>query len=69
MIGRYDMNEYLILAMEKNDGELKEISLLPGLPAEMRICLPCLLACRLQAGSYPKNGLKLPPGKIPEDIE
>jgi hypothetical protein len=50
------MNEYLILAMEKNDGELKEISLLPGLPAEMRICLPCLLACRLQAGSYLKNG-------------
>lgn len=56
-----------ILAREKNDGKLKENFLEPGIPAKMRICLYCLMACRLQAGSCLAEELTIRPwGKTPE---
>jgi len=53
-----------ILAREKNDGKLKENSLVPGIPAKMRICLYCLMVYGLQAGSCLAEELTIWPGVI-----
>jgi hypothetical protein len=58
-----------VLTREKNDVKLKENFLVPGIPAKMRICLYCLMACRLQAGSCLAGEIIIRPGvKTPKPV-